>query len=115
MDLKDILKKGTNLPTAENHFIKPPKLPYLIFNQDKDVRGVSKDNLIIDSDVSVELYTSKIDPELEKKVKKVIIDDILSVSNNDDEIEISQNREYIESEQMYMTIFDFNLIEKGGI
>ena len=100
---------------AENHFIKPPKLPYLIFNQVKDVRGVSKDNLIIDSDVSVELYTSKIDQELEKKVKKVIIDDILSVSNNDDEIEISQNREYIESEQMYMTIFDFNLIEKGGI
>ena len=79
------------------------------------MRGVSKDNLIIDSDVSVELYTSKIDQELEKKVKKVIIDDILSVSNNDDEIEISQNREYIESEQMYMTIFDFNLIEKGGI
>lgn len=115
MDLKEILKKGTNLPTAENHFIKHPKLPYLIFNQDKDVRGVSKDNLIIDSDVSVELYTSKIDQELEKKVKKVIIDDILSVSNNDDEIEISQNREYIESEQMYMTIFDFNLIEKGGI
>ena len=90
MDLKEILKKGTNLPTAENHFI-------------------------IDSDVSVELYTSKIDQELEKKVKKVIIDDILSVSNNDDEIEISQNREYIESEQMYMTIYDFNLIEKGGI
>ena len=47
MDLKDILKKGTNLPTAENHFIKPPKLPYLIFNQDKDVRGVSKDNLLL--------------------------------------------------------------------
>lgn len=115
MDLKEILKKGTNLPTTENHFIKPPELPYLIFNQDKDVRGVSKDNLIIDSDVSVELYTSKIDQELEKKVKKVIIDDILSVSNNDDEIEISQNREYIESEQMYMTAFDFNLIEKGGI
>lgn len=115
MDLKEILKKGTNLPTAENHFIKPPKLPYLIFNQDIDVRGISKDNLIIDSDVSVELYASKIDQELERKVRKVIIDDLLNVSNNDDEIEISQNREYIESEQMYMTTFDFNLIEKGGI
>ena len=115
MDLKEILKKGTNLHTAENHFIKPPKLPYLIFNQDKEVRGVSKDNLIIDSDVSVELYTSKIDQELEKKVKKVIIDDILSVSNNDDEIEISQDREYIESGPLHMTSFDFNFIEKGGI
>lgn len=47
MDLKEILKKGTNLPTAENHFIKPPKLPYLIFNQDKDVRGVSKIILLL--------------------------------------------------------------------
>ena len=28
MDLKEILKKGTNLPTAENHFIKPPKLDF---------------------------------------------------------------------------------------
>lgn len=114
MDLKEILKKGTGLKVAENHFIKPPKLPYIVFIQAKDVRGVSKDNLIIDSDVSVELYTSLPDEELEKKVRKVIIDDILNVSNNDDEIEISQEMEYIESEQMYMTTFDFNLIEKGG-
>ena len=115
MDLKKKLKDGMGLPVAENCFISPPKPPYIIFIQDKDIRGVSKDNLIIDSDVLVELYTSKIDEELEEKVREVIIDDILSVSNNDDEIEISQNREYIESEQMYMTTFDFNLIEKGGI
>lgn len=114
MDLKEILKNGTKLPTEENHFIKPPKLPYLLFNQDREIRGISKDNLIVNSDISVELYTSKIDEELEEKVKEVIIKNILNVSNNDDEIEINQIREYIESEQMYMTIFDFDLIEKGG-
>ena len=115
MDLKEILKTKTKLSVAENHFIKPPKLPYLVFNQDKEYRGISDDNLIVFSDVSVELYTSTKDKELENKVKKIIIKDILNVSNNDDEIEFNQNTEYIESEQMYVTYFDFNLIEKGGI
>lgn len=114
MDLKDILKTGTDLPVAENHFVKPPKLPYIVFIQDKEVRGVSKDNLIIDSDISVELYESLIDKELEEKVRNVIIENILSVSDNDDEIEIIENTDYIEQEQMYMTTFDFNLVEKGG-
>lgn len=115
MDLKEILKSKTELPVTENHFIKPPKLPYIVFNQDKEFRGISNDNLIIFSDVSVELYTSMKDKKIEDKVKKVIIDDILNVSNNDNEIEFNQNTEYIESEQMYVTYFDFNLIEKGGI
>lgn len=115
MDLKEILKNKTELSVAENHFIKPPKLPYMVFNQDKEYRGVSNDNLIIFSVVSVELYTTTKDKNLENKVKKVIIDDILNVSDNDDEIEFNQNTEYIESEQMYVTYFDFNLIEKGGI
>lgn len=114
MDLKEILEKETDLKVAEIRFVKPPSLPYIIFIQDKDVRGISKDNLIIDSDVSVELYTSVIDKNLEKKVRNVIIDNILNISQNDDEVEIYQDREYIESQQMWMTHFDFNLIEKGG-
>lgn len=114
MDLKDILEKGTDLKVKENHFTKPPKLPYITFIQDKDIRGISDDNLIIESDVSIELYETNVDKELIKKVRNVIINGIIKVSNNDDEIEISENTEYIESEQFYMTVFGFNLIEKGG-
>lgn len=115
MDIKEILKSNINLPVAENQFIKPPKLPYVVFIRTKNIRGVSKDNLIIDNDVSIELYTSLPDNNLENKVREVIINDILNVSNNDIEIEIIQEREYIESEQMYVTTFDFNFVEKGGI
>jgi hypothetical protein len=114
MDIKEILKTKTGLSVEKNHFVKPPKLPYITFIQDKEIRGISNDNLIIDSDVSVELYTSLPDEELENKVRKVIINDILKTSQNDDEVEIVQMTEYIESEQMYLTNFDFNLIEKGG-
>lgn len=114
MDIKEVLKTGTNLSVEKDHFIKPPKLPYIVFIQDKEIRGISNDNLIIDSDVSVELYTSLPDEKLEKKVRDVIIKDILKISHNDEEIEIVQMTEYIEKEQMYMTVFDFNLIEKGG-
>lgn len=114
MDIKEILKKGTGLPVAENCFVKPPSLPYLVFTQDKNVKGISNKIFIIDSDISIELYVSLPDEKLEEKVMKVIINNILSISNNDEEIEISQNREYIKSEQMYMTTFVFNLIEKGG-
>ena len=55
MDLKKKLKDGMGLPVAENCFISPPKPPYIIFIQDKDIRGVSKDNLIIDSSNSSSL------------------------------------------------------------
>lgn len=115
MEIKDILKKGTGLPVAENHFIKPPKLPYIVFIQKKKIRGISKNNLIIDNDVSVELYESLPDSEIENKVNEIIINNILKVFNNDIEIEIIQDRDYIESEQMYITTFDFNFIEKGGM
>lgn len=114
MDLKDILSKETNLPVGENKFIKPPKLPYILFLQEKNIRGVADNNLIIDSDVSIELYESIPSKELENKVRNIIINDILKVSNNDDEIEINQDSEYIEKEQLWLTSFDFNLIEKGG-
>lgn len=115
MNLKEKLKRGTGLPIAEDHFVKPPKLPYITFLEDKEIRGICKDNFIIHNNVSVELYTSLPDVELEKKVRNVIIDSILKDSNSNDEFEVSQNMEYIESEQMYMTVYDFTLIEKGGI
>lgn len=115
MDLKEKLNRGTGLSIAEDHFVKPPQLPYITFLEDKEIRGISTDNLIIFNGVTVELYTSLPDTELETKVRNVIIDDILKNSNNDDEFEVNQNREYIESEQMYMTVYDFTLIEKGGI
>ena len=47
-------------------------------------------------------------------VKNREISLILKTSQNDEEVEIVQMTEYIESEQMYLTNFDFNLIEKGG-
>ena len=37
MDLKKKLKDGMGLPVAENCFISPPKPPYIIFIQDKDI------------------------------------------------------------------------------
>lgn len=115
MELKELLKNGTGLQVAEDYFVKPPKPPYIVFTQNKNMRGVSKDNLIIDSDISVELYESIPDKKIETKVKNFIIENILMNSNNDDEIEIYQENSYIESEQMHMVSFDFNLIEKGGI
>lgn len=113
MELKKILKDETNLKVAENHFISPPPLPYIVFIENKDIRGVSKDNIIIENNVSVELYTAKPDEELSNKVRNIIIDKLL-INNNDDEFEIDQDLDYIEEEQMYMTTFDFLLIEKGG-
>lgn len=114
MDIKKILETKTELKVAENRFIKPPSLPYIIFIEEKDIRGISANNLIVKTDVSIELYTTSIDKKLENEIRNVIISDILFHSQNDESIEISQDRVYIESEQMYMTTYDFILIEKGG-
>lgn len=112
MNLKEILQKNLKIPVEESLFIKSPPFPYVVFIQYENIRGVSSENNVLEKNIRIELYNSKYDQLLENQVIDCIIEEILKIDVNSDFFEIIKNRDYIESEQMFMTTFDFDLVEK---
>lgn len=95
----------TGYPVAEEVFMKPPALPYIVFSESEDTQGSDFKNHIIDRAVTVELYSGKIDRIAEQSVK-----DLLDISG----IHYTKERLWIETEMFFQTIYSFNLIEKIG-
>lgn len=102
LDIKTWLAT-TGLPVSEDHFIKPQLLPYIVFTQDKTVRGGDTENCIVDRDIDVELYSENIDTVNESKIATLL--DTLPV-------EYTQTRTWIDSEKFYQTVFSFSIIER---
>jgi len=93
----------TGLKVAEERFLKPPPLPYIIFMKDIDVSGADNKNCIADRKVSIEFYAKEID-----HVSETLIENLL----NEKAIKYKRDRTWIDSEKFYQTVYDFNLVEK---
>ncbi|GCD13297.1 hypothetical protein [Clostridium tagluense] len=102
LDIKTWLET-IGLKVAEERFIKPPPLPYIIFTDKPDVSGADDRNCIADRSISVELYSSKVN-----KVSEKAIEDLL----NEKAINYKKDRMWIDTEMWFETTYDFNLIEK---
>lgn len=106
MDIKEIITKETGIKSREIRFLTPPGYPYIVFNDENYCHG-SDDNkvLIINHTVSLELYTKTINQdESSDKVEKLILD-IFGTN-------YIRRREWIESEEHYLTVYDFEFLEK---
>lgn len=102
LDVK-VWLETTGMKVAEVSFIKPPQLPYIAFLESRNVRGADNKNLIADRELSIELYSAKIDRESEQKIEDIL---------NEKSIEYSKDRTWIDSEKFFQTVYDFNLLEK---
>lgn len=102
LDIK-VWLETTAMKVAEERFLKPPPLPYIIFNQEVKVSGTDNKNCISDSTTSIELYSDRINKEAEKKIEDLL---------NEKAIEYKKNRTWIDSEKFFQTVYYFNLIEK---
>lgn len=102
LDIKAWLET-TEIKTAETSFIKPPPLPYIVFTENKDVRGADNRNCISERTISIEFYSSVVDHTSEGEIEGLL---------NEKLIEYSKDRIWIDTENMFETIYDFNLIEK---
>lgn len=102
IDIRTLLQP-LNIPIAEESFYTAPLLPYLIFMESRTVRGADSLNKIVDRAITLELYTNKISPTVEKS-----IDDLL----NGIPVEFSRDRLWLASEKMYETIYSFSFTEK---
>lgn len=102
LDVKKFLAT-TGLEVAETCFIKPPSLPYIIFLEDVEENGADFKNNILSRDITVELYSQKINREKEKLIEELL---------KEKSIKFKKERLYIDSEKFFQTVYDFSLYEK---
>lgn len=89
----------------ETRFITPPKSTYAIFLDSITRRGGDYVNLINEHSYTIELYSyNKPDPTAEKKIDEAL--DSLGIEYDKSELY------WIETEQLYQRIYDFDYIEK---
>ncbi len=102
IDVKAMLEE-TGLKVAENCFLRPPALPYIVFLENSNFSGADNKICLLERDITVELYSSKIEREKEKAVEEILIKN---------SVEFSKERTWIDSEKIFQTVYDFNLYEK---
>lgn len=102
LDVK-IWLETTEMKVAEERFLKPPALPYIVFTEDTNVRGADSKNCIADRIISVELYSDKINYEAEQNIESLL---------NEKSIEYKRERTWIDTEKFFQTVYNFNFTEK---
>lgn len=104
IDIKKWLEENVKGAKVEEIvFRKPPKTPYIVYDDEVTKRGSDEKNHIIEHDVVLELYSAT--KESIESVSKQI--DALLFN-----IEFRAYMEYIKEEQQYMKSFSFQIIEK---
>ena len=102
LDIKPWLET-TSLKVSEERFLKPPSLPYIIFMEGSSVSGSDDKNCIADRDISIELYSLKVNHVLETLIENLL---------NEKSIKYKKDRMWIDSETMFEATYDFNFVEK---
>lgn len=102
LDVKAWLET-TGYKVAENRFVKPPPLPYIVFTERREVRGADYGNGIADRDIALELYSGVIDPVAESAVEGLL---------NNRAVEYSKERDWIPTESFFQTLYAFGMTEK---
>lgn len=105
MELDEIYAKLKTLgvPVAYLKFNKPQKLPFVVyFEAGGNVEGADNYNLYRRKTIKIEIYTAKKDVSLERKVEGLFRD-----------IELDKDVDtYLPDEEMFMTAYTFEIIQK---
>ena len=108
-EISDIVKSLTEagLPVAYRQFLPikgrdVPSPPYAVYIISPEIgRGADYKNLLIERHVRLEVYTDAKDTALEAAVEKIL-----------GAVEWEKDEDYIESEELYMVTYDFEIYEK---
>lgn len=104
--LNEILKE-IGIPSRESRFIKTPAAPFIVYFDAVEARGADSVNLIREHGITLELYTDKPDENTIAKIENAL--DVRGIPYTKSE------RNYIEAEAYYQTVFDFDYIEKKEV
>lgn len=104
MTLKEIYSKlkSLNIPVAYDHFNSAQTPPFCVYTISDDISGADLKNMLRNRSVRLELYTDKKNETLETEVENLF-----------NEYEMSKETIWIQSENMFETIFSFDIYMKG--
>lgn len=88
----------------ETRFLKPPKTTYAIYLDSLDSRGSDDLNLIEEHTYTIELYAYTADATAEANIEKTLKSRGIEFTK--------QPRDWLETEQLYMTVYNFDYIKK---
>ncbi len=106
MELKEISKRLETLeiPTAYLKFTKPQKLPFQVwYEKSAEIKGADNYNLYRECSIIIEIYTARRDLALERKLETMFRD-----------VQLEKICTYLKDEDMHMTVYSFNIIQKYG-
>lgn len=104
MELSEIKSKLDTLkiPVAYMCFNKPQSLPFAVYYESgTDIKGADNYNLYRDVTITIELYTEKKQPALERQLENLF---------RDTEIRKVEDK-YIKDEDMFLISFEFDTIQ----
>lgn len=105
MSLEEIYEKLCTLgiPVAYLQFSKPQKLPFIAYYEEHTViEGADNYNLFRRTTIRIEFYSEKKDPDFERKIENLFRT-----------VEIEKYKDiYLDDEKMFMTVFEFETIQK---
>lgn len=105
MELSEIYTKLCTLgvPVAYLQFSKPQKLPFIAYLEaGTEIQGADNYNLYRRTTIRIELYSENKNPELERKIENLFRS-----------VEITKDGDvYLNEENMFMTVFSFETIQK---
>ncbi len=95
--------KSLNIPVAYLQFQKPQKLPFIAYYESHTVvKGADNYNLFRITEIKIELYSDKKNPDLERKIENLFFN-----------VEIEKSMDsYIKDENMFLTVFSFETVQK---
>jgi uncharacterized protein (UPF0305 family) len=88
----------------ETQFISPPDVTYAVFMDSFTRKGADRVNLLKVHTYTIEVYSEFPDPEAEARIEEIL--DKYGIEYDKDE------RFWIQSEQLYQTVYTFEFIEK---
>ena len=92
------------VPYKEVRYLQPPREAYAVYFDDVDHYGADYLIALENHSVRIELYTSTIEPAIEASIQIRLED--LNIEYNVGE------RTWLNSEQLYMTVYYFDYIKK---
>lgn len=91
----------------ETRFLTPPQATYAVYNDEQVARGADAYISIVEHSVTIELYECTPDKDAEKRIEAVLASLNLEYTK--------QSRYWIQDEQLYQVIYEFDYIEKKGV
>lgn len=93
-----------NKTYKETRFLKPPKTSYCVYFDSIVRRGADSINLITEHSYTIELYSYTKDAEAEAKIEQALDEYAIPFEKLE--------RNWLDSESLYQTVYNFDFIEK---